>query len=253
MRITDYHCHTEYAYCAQDVNAAGAIAQARASGLHRLCLTEHSGQLYLNESDYWGAAYLLDPGLCARERAAGRSRMPHYRAAMSAYRAEDVLFGLEVECDGAGGITLLEEDRAGWDVLLGAVHNLPELFSARPDSAAVEREFLEATERLFANGVNILAHPFRVFRRLKMPVPERLFGPVAELLAAFAVAAELNFHGNSPEPEFFALCLKKGIPIALGSDSHQMCEVGDFRAHVDFLKSIGAPEDPDSILYHIKG
>lgn len=85
-------------------------------------------------------------------------------------------------------------------VRLGAVHHL----SRKDDREAVKREFLFRTESLLRYGVQILAHPFRVFPfGLRQPVPEELFEPVAELLKRYGVAAEINFHHNNPSRSSF--------------------------------------------------
>jgi histidinol phosphatase-like PHP family hydrolase/predicted phosphodiesterase len=245
----DFHCHTEFAYCRDDITAEEAVSRADEFGVRKLYLTEHSGQLYLGEEDYWAAAYLADPGIVARERRAGRGRMDAYRARVEPLRSERVGVGLEVEVDGAGGLTLLPEDAGGWDVLVGAVHVTPECLSARPDQARVEAEFLRFTEILVRSEVDILAHPFRLFRRAGLRVPEELFAPVAELLAEGGVAAEINFHTNEESPEFVAMCVERGVKLALGSDAHGLWEVGALWSHLDLLARLSAP--PEAVLYSL--
>ena len=114
----------------------------------------------------------------------------------------------------------------------------------------MKREFLFRTESLLRYGVQILAHPFRVFPfGLRQPVPEELFEPVAELLKRYGVAAEINFHHNNPEPEFFSLCVKKGVKLSFGSDSHNLYEVGFFLPHFRFLRELGVAGRLDEVLY----
>jgi len=139
----------------------------------------------------------------------------------------------------------LEEDREGWDLLVGAVHMLPEAYSEN-----VERGFMMVTEKLLQRGVKVLAHPFRLFRRRGMEVPKHLFKPVAEMLAKYKVAAELNFHTNEPDPEFFRLCLEEGVPIALGSDAHALYEVGEFAPHIEFLRKLAVEGNLKNILFY---
>ncbi|MBS5533181.1 hypothetical protein KH017_20530, partial [bacterium] len=83
-----------------------------------------------------------------------------------------------------------------------------------------------------------------------MAKPKELYEPVAELLRRYGVAAEVNFHQNDPEPEFFEICLKKGVKIALGSDSHNLYEVGFFLPHFRFLAELGVAGRLDEVLYH---
>jgi histidinol phosphatase-like PHP family hydrolase len=98
---------------------------------------------------------------------------------------------------------------------------------------------MTAVEHLLAGRIDVLGHPFRVFQRAGRPAPQELFRPVAELLAAHKVAAEINFHTNQPEPEFFALCLERGVKLAVGSDAHALVEVGELCPHLDFLRTLG--------------
>jgi len=88
---------------------------------------------------------------------------------------------------------------------------LPEAYSGN-----VERGFMMVTEKLLQQGVKVLAHPFRFFRRHGMETPRHLFRPMAKLLAAYGVAAELNFHTNEPDPEFFRL-LRRVYPSPWGA------------------------------------
>jgi histidinol phosphatase-like PHP family hydrolase len=247
--LIDCHVHTEYAYCADDVTAQGAVERAEALGVQRMCLTEHAGQLYLSAEQYWGGEFRRDGGLIARERAAGRGRMAEFRNEADRLRSEHVGVGLEVELDADGQLTLLAEDRAGLDVLVGAVHVLPELRSGSPDLRQVTREFMADTERIAASGVDILAHPFRVLRRANLPVPGELYRPVAELLAAHEVAAEINYHTNEPDPRFFETCLHHGVRIAIGSDAHGLWEVGELNPHLQLLLQIAQPEEFSDLLF----
>ncbi len=247
--LRDFHVHTQYAYCRDDVTAAEAIERAEVFGVDWICLTEHAGQLYPSPEDYWSHRFAEDPGLIARERAAGRGRMAQFREEIEPLRSPRVGIGLEVELDGSGGLTLLDEDREGWDVVIGAVHRLTDRAAEEGSPAGIIRAFMAETERLVSLGVDILAHPFRYFRRAKMAVPTELYRPVAEALAAHGVAAEINYHTNEPDPAFFALCLELGVKIALGSDSHGLWEVGDLKPHLRLLEQVVPRERMGDVLY----
>ena len=244
--LVDVHVHTQYAYCATTVTAVDAIERARKFGLAGVVLTEHAGQLYVSSEEYWSGQFLNKPELLRRYRTEGRDRMCSYRKEMQALRSSFVRLGLEVECDRNGELTLLEEDRKGWDLLIGAVHTLPETFPRD-----VVRGFMAVTEKLLQQKVAVLAHPFRFFRRHKMDTPRHLFRPMAQLLAAYGVAAEINFHTNGPDPDFFRCCLEEGVPIAFGSDAHALYEVGEFAPHLNVLRQAGAGENPKDVLFSL--
>ena len=236
--LVDVHVHTHYAYCASTVTAPGATERAEKFGLSGIVLTEHAGQLYVSPEEYWSGRFIEEPHLLRRYRDEGRDRMRAYRKEMEELRSSFVKLGLEVECDRYGNLSLLEEDAEGWDLLVGAVHKLPQAHSRDE-----ERGFMHVTESLLRNGVGVLAHPFRFFRREGTEVPRHLFRPMARLLADYGVAAELNFHTNEPDPDFFGTCLEEGVKVALASDAHDLYEVGDFAPHLEFLRRLGLEGD----------
>lgn len=243
--LSDLHTHTHYAYCGENVTPMESIRRAKEYGLKRVAFTEHSAQLYVSSKDYWSARFINEPEILRQNRNTPLDRMKQYREEMKLHRCDAVRVGLEVEVDCNGDLTLLEEDRSGWDLLIGAVHYLPQRFEA-----GSKEGFMWANEVLLRSGVQILAHPFRYFIRSKQPVPVELYRPLVELLAGTGIAVELNYHTNDNDPRFFELCLEHGIPIALGSDAHHLSEIGTFNRHLGLLKQI-CPEDRlSSILYY---
>ena len=158
---------------------------------------------------------------------------------MEPLRSDFVGLALEVDFDACGNATLLDEDREGWDYLIGAVHRIAAFDADAATEAEVASAFMNATEQVLAGGVQVLAHPFRYFRRGKRGAPKELYRPLAQMIAQSGVAAEINYHTNEPAPEFFACCLEEGARLALGTDSHSLVEVGEMCPHVDFLRTIG--------------
>ena len=118
----------------------------------------------------------------------------------------------------------------------------------------MKKEFMQQNEAILKSGVNALVHPFRIFsfrfNRIQHPTPEDLFEPLVQLLKKYHTAAEINFHCNHPEEEFFSMCIKNGIKISLGSDTHNLYEVGEFYPHVKLLDKIapGWRSNPEEIL-----
>jgi len=232
--LADNHCHTEFAYCGEDVTIKTVIERAKLFGLERVCFTEHAGQLYLSEKDYWSGRYFHEPSLLRNK---ADNRMDAYRRKVLKARSPFSRFGLEVEIDKNGKMTLLPDDANGWDLLVGAVHYLPPE-AINGSARQLQRAFLRTCESLLENGVDVLAHPFRFFRRGGLPVPKELYRPLAGMLKNFGAAAELNFHTNQPDPRFFQTCLDEGVKISLATDSHNLLEAGDLRPHLDFLKRL---------------
>jgi histidinol phosphatase-like PHP family hydrolase len=232
------------------VTATGAIDRSRLMGLGGLVLAEHAGQLYLDGEHFWGGRFFDDPDLIRRHRRTPMCRMDAYLAEVLPLRSPFVRLGLEADGDGRGGLTLLEEDRGHWDLLIGAVHWLPGLDPASATQAELWRAFMAESEALCRAGVDVLAHPFRYFRRGKVEAPRELYGPMARLLAETGVAGEINFHTHQPDPRFIAACLDAGVKIALATDSHALWEVGELAPHLDVLRAAGCAEaDIPSVLF----
>jgi len=240
-KLNDYHSHTQFAYCAEDVSLARSRAFAALMGVNQLAFTEHSGQLYFDRKPYWQCVF-GERGI--HETEGRQERMADYWREAAGCRSESVLTGLEADADYHGNLVAQPADIERADLVVGAVHWLPAL--QPPDRAAAE--FLRITDRLCRNNIDVLAHPFRVFRRSGQPVPASLFAPVISILRETGVAAEINFHSNEPEPEFFAGCLRAGVKISFGSDAHALYEVGEFHPHLALLAEIGYDGDVHDIL-----
>ncbi|MCX8082288.1 MAG: metallophosphoesterase [bacterium] len=249
--LCDNHCHTQFAYCAEDITIEKILERAELLGMGYVCFTEHADQLYLTKEEYNKALSYYQPDIIKRKRVEGKDRMALFKETVNKAKSDRVKVGLEVTPDKNGGISLLPEDREGIDILVGAIHFLPEdILSA----ASSEREswFMDMLEALIENGIDVLAHPFRIFPRYGLVVPETLFKSVVDILKSYNVAAELNFHCNNPEPEFFSMCLEEGIKISLGTDTHNLLEAGEFYPHLRFLKKLGVlPDILNKILYLI--
>ena len=160
----DAHTHTHFGYCAADVHPALSAERARLLGLRGMACTEHAGQLYLSEEAFWQQQHVQQPDAIRRARSAGTDRMAQYRAEMARYRSTFLRVGLEVECDRQGNLNLLDEDREGWDVLLGAVHYMPGQFSTDTAGQCI-RGFMWTVEKLVTQGINVLPIRFASLRK----------------------------------------------------------------------------------------
>jgi len=248
-RLFDAHLHTEFAYCAEDTTAKSAVAAAREAGLAGAGVVEHADQLYFPREGFWKRADADDLDAMRASVEAGGGRMAEYRAHVAPLRSDFVRLGLEVEPAVQGGLALLEEDRDGWDFFLGGVHHLSEMNVKTASDSELAAAFMRATEKVVAGGVDALAHPFRFFGRHERRVPTDLYRPLAGMLTAHGVAAEINFHTNEPDPAFFAICLAEGVKLATGSDAHARHEAGKLAPHLALLSEIGALDRLDEILW----
>ncbi len=235
LGLIDCHVHTPFAYCQQNMDMSVTMALAEEMGLAGLCFTEHSGQLYYDDRTFWSAAF-MPRGI---ETTEGRQdRMGDYLEQARRY-CPPAYLGFEIDCDYSGNPVIRPEDLAHAQVRIGAVHWLEELRKPEPDMRLAGREMLRRLETFLASGLDILAHPFRAFRRSKSPLPVEIVPEMVALLKRHNVAAEINFHTQQPMPELIAACVDAGVKLTLGSDSHNLYEVGEFWPHLELLHSMG--------------
>lgn len=244
-RLTDFHIHTNLAYCSENMTIPEALGMARLTGLKKINFSEHSGQLYFSSRDYWQFKWTMN-GRNTPDGCKGQRRMEDYDALLRLHgELKGYTHGFELDVDRDCSIALDDCDKYLADVRLGAVHSLEH----KEDVNLLKREFLNRTEALLKYGIDILAHPFRIFRwGCGIKAPEDLFPPVVNLLKRYGTAAEINFHGNEPYPEFLKLCIKNGVKLSLGSDSHNLYEVGFLQPHLELLKELGVYDKLDSVL-----
>lgn len=236
--LFDFHTHTEFAYCSADMEMPRAVSLAREFGLAGMAFTEHSGQLLFDSETYWSGTFLED----GVDHSSGiRDRTDEYLARAGGFAEHRAACGFEVDCDFKGRPVFRSPDRDRVQLLLGAVHKLPELMRPRPDIAKAAAQFMSVAEKFLRSGIGVLAHPFRAFSRDGMDAPRDAFAPMVRLLKDAGVAAEVNFHDpNGPQVEFLRMCFEAGVKLAFGSDAHSLCDVGEFEPHLRLLEEIGA-------------
>ena len=250
VTLSDVHVHTEFAFCGSGITAKTAIERAKQFGVDRISLTEHADQLYMDYDTWRMSEVISDPDLHHRMRDEKLDRYAEYRKAVEPLRSSSVRLGLEVECNSRFEPILLQEDRQGWDILLGGVHWMST--DMIQECGSRDKTFMRLLDALIDSGVDILAHPFRYFHANGLPVPRQLFRTIAQLLADEGVAAEVNFHNNVPDDTFIRCCLEENVRIALGSDSHAFHEVGELQLHLDFLRRIGVSDELlPAIIYQL--
>ncbi len=179
LHLVDNHVHTQLAYCSENMSVERSITLSKDFGLAGLTFTEHSGQLYFDQKRYWNKTCLRE-GMDAA--IASDNRMASYIDIKRTQEQDGVRFGLEVDCDYQGRILITPNDRTYFDFIIGAMHGLPSLTRDAPPQQADQHDFLYLLERLLTTGIDVLAHPFRVFRRSGWTPPDELFLSTALLL-----------------------------------------------------------------------
>jgi len=238
----DWHVHTEWSYCSEPPLTLDDIARrAREIGLRGFAITDHSPHIYFDSREAWRYKFISDFAEFEEVRERGNARFRQYIAEVRRYSHAGVLVGSEVEISLSGELIIDEEILGELDVVIGAVHWLPHLKDDGMPPTLV-KNFLDSTLRLLESDIDILAHPTRIFKRAGKPVPKETYEPIIKKAAETGVAIEINCHqGRDPDVEFVRMCIERGVPIALSSDTHNIAELGDFREHREILDAVGAP------------
>ncbi|MFI4913085.1 MAG: metallophosphoesterase [Sedimentisphaeraceae bacterium JB056] len=236
-RLYDNHTHTQFAYCGENVSMSANLELADVFGLEGLCFSEHSGQLYQRQ-ELWNKLDFFHYGLENCKDVRRQSVSDYINEACSVGMNKEFI-ALEVDIDANGELVLFDEDREKAGFLIGAVHYLKEASKKNVDYKEICNEFMHQTQKLLELEINILAHPFRVFRRNAMEPDQELFDKMVKMLSMYDTAVEINFHTNDPPLAFFRKCLDAGIKISLGSDAHNLYEIGEFYPHIELLKKAG--------------
>lgn len=241
LELIDFHTHSHFAYCNENMDFEKAERVRKLFNIKRLACTEHSAHLYFSREEY-------DKGQHDIVKAGKHIRMGQYFSELHERGNANILIGLEVDCGPMGKPVVTEHDRKQCDVILGSLHTLCDYYL---DEEFISDEILfkGIMERFLKQPMDILAHPFRCFRRSKAPVPRVLFPAMVNLLKRYNIAAEINCHHNEPPLEFIQICLEEGVKLAFGSDAHNLCQIGEFYPHLKLLKKVGVTGDLSKILF----
>lgn len=236
LGLVDRHVHTQLAYCSENMDVASVMSLYKDFGLAGVIFTEHSGQLYFDEKSYFSGSCCVK-GLDGAKKKDNRMRQYFELMKLNNVPAESI--GLEIDFDYHDRPLVADVDKSSAKFLIGSVHKLAELQRKNPDYKKAAQEFLCRTEVVARSGVDVLAHPFRLFYRKGPKPPADLFEKVVGLLKRNNVAAEMNFHGQEGEAGFFEKCVNCGVKLCLSSDCHNMYEMGELWPHLKLLEKLG--------------
>ncbi|MBS1370246.1 MAG: hypothetical protein HPZ91_09865 [Lentisphaeria bacterium] len=227
----DGHTHTLYAYCSEDMDLIAEKELMEMFNLSGCDVTEHSAHMSFTYPEFrqrrkWYFEGMREP--CSINRA------PDFFNYCRSFGDERFRIGFEVdiskECELAAAPGLLEKAQ----VLIGGIHHLD---PSRP-AAELGELHLRMIEAYGKAGIPVLAHPLRILRRHKID-PEPYFDRIIVLLKQYGMAAEVNFHHNSADPEFTRRALEAGLKLSFGSDSHSLANFGFLQPHIRLLRKLG--------------
>ena len=242
--LFDSHAHTsDLSYCCAPGITPETYLRVLESrpDLDGIAITNHGFATYFPERTAWAAAYMRNPCLFDGFKRYGNRRLETHLQQVEPLRQFGVYTGFEVEMMGDGRLTVDDKFRARLDVLIGSVHFFPEF-----DQGAMHREEIVPawwahTERLMQTGIDILGHPFRWLRRTaKQTVTAEMIPQLVALAKRNRVALEINAHmcvGN--DVLLVKECVKTGVLLALGTDSHTVAEIGNLEYPVAVIQAAG--------------
>ncbi len=246
LGLVDTHIHTHLAYCSENLSLAKTQYLAGLFGLKSFCLSEHSGHLLCAKERYHAAQY--EPMVFADAEYRGRK---YFEEALACgIKPERIGLETDIRYDGSFLVHQRDLEQAGF--ILGAIHEMRCLaLKEQLTAEALRDQFLWHCRKVLEKNCLSLAHPFRVFRRAGLAIPPGCFEPLIKMLKDYRTAVEINFHTNEPPVEFFKQAINAGVKITLGSDTHNLYEIGDFALHLELLKKCGVNGNYEDVLLQI--
>lgn len=240
----DCHCHTERSACAEDVSLEFYRRRALDDANCVFAITDHSAHLFYPPDNRWGfwtdrAEEIFES--CYDE---GIERCRDYVRWVRSAQTNGMLLGVELDCFEDGRVVFDPSLLGSLDIIVGAVHGQRKLKQEAPMEEVVT-EFQIRVWRLFEAGAQVIAHPFREFAQRKREVPDTLIQWLVDAAADAGAALELNCHYvvREADERMVLRCLARGVPIAIGTDTHRAHEFADFSYHLDVLGEVGlSPE-----------
>lgn len=190
------------------------LQTARQRRLSALAFTEH-----VRRATAWFAEF------AAAVRAEARS-VPDLR----------VYVGCEAKAlDADGALDASDAILAEAEVVLGSVHRFPDGRGGFLDFRTLSADACATIECELALGllrnapIHVLAHPGGMTLRKTGAFPDHLFRKIMEASLERGIAVEINTSYLKDLPGFFRLCAAINPYVSIGSDVHELAEVGRCR------------------------
>lgn len=239
----DNHTHSPFAYCCENMDLRREAEWMELFGLSSATVTEHSAHLLFDRDAYWGGHCWFYEGAESKRRI---DRSQAFREYFRENATGRFRFGLEMDIDCRGRLVIPESLRPELEFKLGATHFLTEHRTAEEGA----REFLFLVESLGRAGVKVLAHPLRILKVFQIPA-EPLYDRLIEIMRRCGMAAEVNFHQNSADPEFTRRCMTAGLKLSFGTDAHNLAFFGFLQPQIELVQSLGFNGAWEDLLYTV--
>jgi len=214
--VVDCHIHTSYSDGRSDlVDYLGAAKQGDYRGI---CFTDH-----VDGTTRWFGTY-------AAEIEAGKDRCPGMM----------VLAGVEVRArDFQGNLNAPPRIIDKADIVVGVVHSIPTedgTGKIRPEEFGPEdlldRELQLSLALLSSDQVSVLGHPLGNYEHWYGPAPHSALRKIFTRAKEAEKAVEINPKYINDLPGFLSICFSVNPLVSLGSDAHEVGELGLARQRV---------------------
>ncbi|MBD3182191.1 PHP domain-containing protein [Candidatus Poribacteria bacterium] len=248
----DYHVHTKLSYCHEgELTVDNLLSAAKEKGLRGFAITDHTSHLYFERKIIFSHEHLRNYSIFLDAIGTERDNFVNYLDMLELYKDQNVLTGTETDADLNGELIFDWRYRDRVDILMGGVHWLPCLDDSF-DSKTFLVQFMDTTMALLENGIDILAHPTRLFRARNVNIPSEVVPMIVKKAKEKGTAIELNSHNQLDMAGLFVRpCIEEGVKLSVGTDTHRLYELGGFSYHRELLSKFGITEDDlDEILFN---
>jgi putative hydrolase len=212
----DGHIHTSYS---DGRSTLDDYVLAAIEGNYRgICFTDH-----VDGTTRWFGKYVAE--IAARNRLCPKMEM---------------LAGIEVRArDFSGNLNVHPEILEQADIVIGVVHSIPtedgngkirpELFG--PEEL-LDRELQLSVALLNSDHVSVLGHPLGNYEQWYGPAPTAAYREIFTIAKEVEKAVEINPKHINDLPGFLSKCCSVNPLVSLGSDAHEVHELGLARRRV---------------------
>jgi histidinol phosphatase-like PHP family hydrolase len=219
--------------------------------MRRAVITDHGFMQYFHNvvtwEVIWKGWFMEDPAWFDQAREVGDARIRASAKVVRDLNNPDIFFGIETDVMCDGRFTHDPQFTDEFDVILCGPHFMP--WIERIESLQErEKAWLDYMDMLLDKPeVDVLSHPYRRIadltnRSISQETVDRLLKWVDER----GVTLELNSNANTPETaeiRMLRYAADRGIPIVLGTDSHNCPQVTNFSIAEQRLAQAGLTQD----------
>ena len=237
--MIDYHAHTNMSYCAEAALTPEIYADLVKNDpeVDAVYITDHGMAVYFPEETAWKWEYIADSSMFDTQKDWGNARLEEHLAKLAKFRDKGVFPGLEVEMMHDGRLTIDDSFRKRIDVLIGSVHYLH--VDIDENRKVIFNKWRKHTLQLLGTGIDVLGHPFRWINN-QIPLTRDIVGEIVREARNSGVAMELNGHYVVPtDADMLQLCAELGVPVSIGTDAHNIGEIGNFSYHLATIRAAG--------------